>query len=163
MNTSIRFSLLRLSCALLLAACGGGSGDDANTAFAVNLSGTWSAVFTPDLCPETPHSGIATFVTDNADPTLMDPQESKIDFNTYGCQQTGFSSQGVVMRVMRFDSNYPIEIDRASFEEMLNRRFVDGVFTVVGFRTNRISYYRDVSSIVSCDQSHNCGVFELQR
>jgi len=23
--------------------------------------------------------------------------------------------------------------------------------------------YRDVSSIVSCDQSHNCGVFELQR
>ena len=158
MMLQLRLFTLLLATFALSACGGGGSGAGEPT---VNFVGTWSVAFTPDSCIETTHTGIATFVPLSGDPTLIDGNNSMIEFPNYGCPDIPIPFGALFQFDPRFP--YPLEMTEALFTELLNNHFdytIGGTFTVVQFTNSYVSFHREVF----CSPGNvYCGLFELTR
>lgn len=156
-----------LVAALALSACGGGSSGNNSSQSGdpgeptVNFLGTWSADFTPDICMETTHTGIATFVPLSSDTTLIDGDGTIVEFPTFGCPNIPIAFGEIFQFDPRFP--YPLEITEALFTELLNNHFdytTGGTFTIVQFTDSYVSFHREV---FCSSENVYCGMFELTR
>ena len=165
----IQLRLFTLSLAVIaLSACDGGSsgsnsGQSGDTGEpTVNFLGTWSVDFTPDFCMETTHTGVATFLALSSDTALIDGNNSKIEFPTWGCPDTPISFG----ELFQFNPQYPypLEMTESLFTELLNNHFdytTGGTFTVVEFTNSYVSFHRE---LFFCSSGNvYCGFFELTR
>jgi hypothetical protein len=135
----------------------------------VNLLGIWSANFTPDRCQDALHTGAATIFADAGDTTQIEPQTSRMEFNTFGCPDVGDGLLGFT--TFRIEASYPAEISQQQFEELLNEQLsqdgdliTEDDWNVIEFDTFAISFRRTTGD-VGCNEDENtdCGLFELTR
>ncbi len=164
----LRLRQFVLSLAVLaFTACGGSSGNGnsgqpGNSGEpTVNFLGTWSVDFTPDVCMETMHTGVATFVALSSDTTRIDGNDSTIEFPTWGCPDIPMPFG----ELFQFDPRYPypLEMTEPLFTELLNNHFdyaTGGTFTVVQFTDSYVSFHREV---FCSPENVYCGFFELTR
>jgi len=142
---------------------GGHDGSDPGEDPMLNILGTWSVTFTPDRCESTNHTGAATILALASDTTQVAPQSSRIELNTFGCQDIGGGLLGFTE--FRFEQSFPATLTQIQFQLVLNEFLSEeGDYTVTQFDPGTVSFRRTTPAL-PCDSGDNidCGLFEWTR